>query len=261
MIWQDLTSRKGHGSDILPASHLEIKLSSTATHLPQSVLPPNSPRDCRPMAQGGTSVSGNGLPWSMPALMRHIGNREKPSHSEDDAPPVRLSATERHVALVLVSYLDKFGQAYPSQLRIADETGYSRQAVNKALRTLESCGLIRVVGRMRRDVAKYAFEDPPPDDSTCQPGRRVNVSTCQGGRHHLSRTLTPPVKEGDTKELTKEFLKDKRDDSLSDRIRSRQAEDEMKALRAKRRKRNVGSNGASETSNGGTDDHAGIPRS
>ncbi len=58
---------------------------------------------------------------------------------------------EQLILYVLAGYADMNWESWPSQGRIGDETGFSRQTVNKILGNLEAKGLVKSDHRMRRD--------------------------------------------------------------------------------------------------------------
>lgn len=58
------------------------------------------------------------------------------------------------IFLVLRTYMNKDGVAYPSLSRISDESGCSRRSVQNELVKLEKCGWIRKLGRLR-DKGKF----------------------------------------------------------------------------------------------------------
>ena len=58
---------------------------------------------------------------------------------------------EQLILYVLAGYADMNWESWPSQGRIGDETGYSRQTVNKILGNLEAKGLVKSDQRMRKD--------------------------------------------------------------------------------------------------------------
>lgn len=58
---------------------------------------------------------------------------------------------EQLILYVLAGYADMNWESWPSQGRIGDETGYSRQTVNKILGNLEAKGLVKSGQRMRKD--------------------------------------------------------------------------------------------------------------
>ena len=58
---------------------------------------------------------------------------------------------EQLILYVLAGYADMNWESWPSQGRIGDETGFSRQTVNKILGNLEAKGLVKSDHRMRKD--------------------------------------------------------------------------------------------------------------
>lgn len=74
-----------------------------------------------------------------------------------------LPAVSRHVALTLVTYADRTGEAWPSQATLSTGTGWSRRTVNTALDTLELGGwLTRVTKGYRGRATLYRLHIPGP---------------------------------------------------------------------------------------------------
>lgn len=73
-----------------------------------------------------------------------------------DLPPIA-----RHVALTLVSYANRSGDAWPSQATLQQGTGWARRTVNNALNDLEASGwLTRVVKGHQGRATLYRLHDP-----------------------------------------------------------------------------------------------------
>lgn len=65
---------------------------------------------------------------------------------------LKLPTREKFVLLMLANYAGERGEAWPSTLRLAEDTGMSRSTVIEALRKLEATGAMRVERRMQDGV-------------------------------------------------------------------------------------------------------------
>jgi|GEM_PF-2650232 len=97
---------------------------------------------------------------------------------------------ERLVLIVLANYADEEGVCWPSQARMARETGYTRQTVSKILKALCDSGYITRTDRLRengsRTSSMYVLKMEEPQESACKHGATPPVNT---GLH-------PPVNTG-----------------------------------------------------------------
>jgi len=100
--------------------------------------------------------------------------------------PGALTSAERLVLMCLAAYADEDGASiYPSQERIAAETGLSRRAAQLAVRVIEEIGWLRRDGRTRHGVIIYRLNLPASMGDQCAPaGPRgaQPVRTCAPAR-------------------------------------------------------------------------------
>ena len=73
-----------------------------------------------------------------------------------------LPSTERFVLMVLASYADAEGVAWPSVPRIAADTGFSARAIQKAIRRLIERQLLSDDGLSNAGTKRYILSRPEP---------------------------------------------------------------------------------------------------
>src|SRR6185369_57999 len=97
------------------------------------------------------------------------------------------SPAAKLVLLALADAADQDGVCWPSQGRIADRCGLTRQYVNQVLADLAACGMVVVVTRQR----------PNGSTASCQYRLQMEDHPAPAGKV-VSTNLTPPVNPEDT---------------------------------------------------------------
>jgi Helix-turn-helix domain len=102
----------------------------------------------------------------------------------------RLKSGTRDVLTALLLYADAQGMCHPSQARIADDLGISREEVNRRMRTLKGLGyLTSDAPQTKGGTATYHLHLTPRCDETVTPSAQPVTIPSQG----CDETVTPPV--------------------------------------------------------------------
>ena len=102
----------------------------------------------------------------------------------------RLKSGTRDVLMALLLYADAHGTCHPSQARIADDLGISREEVNRRMRKLKGLGyLTSDAPQTKGGTATYHLHLTPRCDETVTPTPQPVTEPSQG----CDETITPPV--------------------------------------------------------------------
>jgi hypothetical protein len=106
-----------------------------------------------------------------------------------------IDPTARYVALVLDTFMDKRGFAWPSYRSIASRAGVSARTVERAVARLEHAGLLLVVHSPGRWSNRYQAAWPNSDTGDVVAGQRTATPVTPQPRHGQRATATPVSRE------------------------------------------------------------------
>ena len=108
----------------------------------------------------------------------------------DEIAASELNATARAVACALATYMDRDGVCWPSVETISRLLRLSRRTVQRAIRTLEAQGFLRVqLGGGRGKASTYRAT--PSDALSDEQNKTKGVSSDTKGRHWKPQTASP----------------------------------------------------------------------
>ena len=122
----------------------------------------------------------------------------------------RLDPGPKNVLMALCLRADTFGSCFPSQNKIAEDTGYSVRSVRRYIKKLEECGLIekkrRQKGYIRRSDS-YTIQPHPQIQSATHSSEKKKMAHANRDMLSAAEQDSKPIANESTDKNTYEVIK------------------------------------------------------